>query len=41
MMEHVKKQGFVSMAEDGVAKILAGEMDLKELMGTVDLTDRL
>ncbi len=41
MMDHIVKEGFVSMVEDGVNKVLAGEIDLKELMGTVDLTDRL
>lgn len=41
MSEHVKKQGFVSMSDDGVAKILEGIIDLEELAGTVDLTDRM
>ncbi len=41
MSEYVESQGFVSMAQDGINKVLAGEIDIKELIGTVDLTDRL
>ena len=36
-----REQGFVRMAEDGVAKILRGEIDLTELIRAVDVTDRL
>lgn len=41
MYEHALNQGFVPMAQDGVAKVLAGDVDLQELIGTIDLTDRL
>lgn len=41
MKEHIVKKGFKSMADDGVAKVLAGDMDMAELVGTVDLTDRM
>jgi general secretion pathway protein E/type IV pilus assembly protein PilB len=41
MFEHAKKQGFRSMADDGVEKILAGIIDVPELAATVDLTDRM
>lgn len=41
MYEHARKQGFRTMADDGVEKVLAGIMDVAELAGTVDLTDRM
>lgn len=41
MMEYALENGFVPMVQDGISKVLAGEIDLKELIGTVDLTDRL
>lgn len=41
MNEHLVKQGFVTMVQDGITKLLAGDIDLAELMNTVDLTDRL
>lgn len=41
MMEYAMKNGFVPMSQDGINKILAGELDLKELISTVDMTDRL
>lgn len=41
MREHIVKQGFRSMADDGIEKVLAGVMDIEELVGTVDLTDRM
>ena len=41
MMEYALANGFVPMMQDGITKVLAGEMDLAELINTVDLTDRL
>jgi hypothetical protein len=29
------------MVQDGISKVLAGEIDMPELINTVDLTDRL
>ena len=41
MMGHALKNGFVPMVQDGINKVLAGDIDMKELVSTVDLTDRL
>lgn len=41
MMEYLLENGFVPMMQDGIAKVLRGEIDLSELINTVDLTDRL
>jgi type IV pilus assembly protein PilB len=41
MLEYALSQGFVPMVQDGIAKILSGEIDVVELMNTVDLTDRI
>lgn len=41
MMEYALSQGFISMQQDGINKVLAGEVNLKELINTIDLTDRL
>ncbi len=41
MFEHAVSQGFITMAQDGISKVLQGITDIPELMGTVDLTDRL
>ncbi len=41
MMDYAMSQGFVTMAEDGIAKVLEGAIDLKELIDTIDMTDRL
>ncbi len=41
MMEHAHTQGFVTMQQDGINKVLRGEMDLEELINVIDLTDRL
>lgn len=41
MLEYAGQNGFVSMAQDGINKILSGEIDIAELINTVDLTDRL
>jgi len=41
MLEYAIGQGFVTMAQDGINKVLGGDIDLVELMGVADLTDRL
>lgn len=41
MMEYLLKNGFVGMQEDGIAKVLAGEISFEGLMDTIDMTDRL
>ncbi len=41
IMEHALEQGFVTMQQDGVAKVLAGEITISELVSTIDFTDRL
>ncbi len=41
MHDYIKKNGFVSMQEDGLEKVAKGITDLEELMRVVDLTDRL
>lgn len=41
ILEHALAQGFRTMQEDGIAKVLAGEITISELIGTIDFTDRL
>ena len=41
MMRHMKKKGFIPMADDGIAKAKKGITDLEELITTINLTDRL
>ncbi|MFO1241911.1 MAG: GspE/PulE family protein [Rickettsiales bacterium] len=41
MMQHALNNGFIPMIEDGVSKVLNGEIDINELMNVVDITDRL
>lgn len=41
MLEYAMEHGFIAMVQDGIAKVLQGEIDLPELINTVDLTDRL
>jgi len=41
LLEYALEQGFVPMVQDGISKVLAGEIDIPELINTVDLTDRL
>ena len=41
MMEYVLDNGFIPMALDGFDKVLSGDIDLQELIGTIDITDRL
>lgn len=41
MLEYALSKDFVPMVQDGIDKILAGHIDIAELINTVDLTDRL
>lgn len=41
MMDYAVKHGFVTMQQDGIDKVLSGEISLEELINTIDLTDRL
>lgn len=41
MLEYALENGFVPMVQDGIQKVLAGDIDIAELISTVDLTDRL
>jgi general secretion pathway protein E/type IV pilus assembly protein PilB len=41
LLQYALEQGFVPMVQDGISKVLAGEIDIPELINTVDLTDRL
>lgn len=41
MLEYALQNGFVPMVQDGISKVLAGAIDIAELINTVDLTDRL
>jgi len=41
IMEHALKEGFVTMQQDGIEKVLLGEITISELIGTIDFTDRL
>lgn len=41
MLEYALENGFVPMVQDGISKVLAGDIDIAELINTVDLTDRL
>jgi general secretion pathway protein E/type IV pilus assembly protein PilB len=41
VMEYVVAQGFKTMLEDGIAKILEGVTDLDALRETLDITSRL
>ena len=41
MFKTAVNHGYIPMAEDGVAKVLAGETSIEELIGTVNLVERL
>ena len=41
MMDYALENGFITMQQDGINKVLAGEIDLEELINTIDVTDRL
>lgn len=41
MMEYALEHGFITMMEDGIDKVLVGEIDIQQLISTVDMTERL
>jgi type II secretory ATPase GspE/PulE/Tfp pilus assembly ATPase PilB-like protein len=41
LYNHAIEQGFVPMIEDGLKKVIKGQIDLKELTSVVDMTDRM
>ncbi|HEU5047562.1 MAG TPA: ATPase, T2SS/T4P/T4SS family [Rickettsiales bacterium] len=41
IQDYAMDNGFIPMALDGIDKVLAGQIDLQELISTIDLTDRL
>lgn len=41
MMEYALENGFITMVEDGIDKVINGEIDIGELISTVDMTERL
>ncbi len=41
MMEYALENGFISMMEDGIDKVLNGEIDINQLINTIDMTERL
>ncbi len=41
MMEYSLENGFIPMPIDGIDKVMNGEIDIKELINTIDMTDRL
>ena len=41
MMEHLLDNGFIPMMMDGIDKVINGDIELKELINTIDMTERL
>jgi type IV pilus assembly protein PilB len=41
MLEYALQNDFIPMVQDGISKVLSGDIDIPELINTVDLTDRL
>lgn len=41
ILKHALEQGFVTMQQDGIYKVLAGEITVEELINTIDFTERL
>lgn len=41
MLEYALDNGFITMVEDGIDKVVGGEIDIQELISTVDMTERL
>ncbi len=41
MMDYALDNGFIPMVEDGIDKVLQGIVDLGQLVGTIDMTDRM
>jgi type IV pilus assembly protein PilB len=41
MLKYVVSKGFKPMVEDGLEKVISGVIDLKSLISTIDMTDRM
>jgi len=41
MLDYAYDNGFISMMEDGIDKILLGQIDIPQLVGTIDMTERM
>jgi type IV pilus assembly protein PilB len=41
MLNHALSQGYIPMAEDGIDKVKSGITDLEEIVGTIDMTEKL
>ena len=41
LMEHALENGFIPMMQDGIDKVVSGEISIDELVGTIDLTERM
>lgn len=41
ILEQAKSEGFISMAADGIDKVLKGSTSLEELINNIDMTERL
>jgi type IV pilus assembly protein PilB len=41
MMDYALANGFITMQQDGISKVISGDITLAELINTIDLTDRL
>lgn len=41
MKEYALNKGFIPMIDDGVTKVLEGNIDMEELIGNIDCTERL
>jgi len=41
MMNYALNNGFITMAEDGIDKVLQGVIDIEQLVSNLDLTDRM
>jgi type II secretory ATPase GspE/PulE/Tfp pilus assembly ATPase PilB-like protein len=41
ILDQALKEGFITMAQDGINKILEGVTDIEDLIKNVDMTDRL
>lgn len=41
MLDYALNNGFITMVEDGIDKVLQGEIDIEQLISTLDMTDRM
>lgn len=41
IFDYALSQGFVTMQQDGISKVLAGEINVEELISTIDFSERL